>query len=74
MTIFDEVFTFYNEWDHQFLFLWMNNGDKIKTKLKGKGRFSKTTLVRLQNDQNSKITYASLFKAVLWNTTWKISA
>jgi len=43
----------------------MNNGDKIKTKLKGKGRFSKMTFVRLQNDQNSKIAYASLFKAVL---------
>jgi len=52
----------------------MNNGDKIRTKLKGKGRISKMTFVRLQNDQNSKIAYTSLFKAVLWNTSWKISA
>jgi hypothetical protein len=52
----------------------MNNGDKIKTKLKGKGQFSKRTFVRLQNDQNSKIAYVSLFKAVLWNITWKIFA
>lgn len=52
----------------------MNNGDKIKTKLKGKGRFSKTTFVRVQNDKNSKISYASLFKAALWNITWNISA
>ena len=66
--ILDAVFTYYNEGNHQFLFLRMNNCGKIKIKLKGKGQLSKMSFTLLQNYQTSKIAYASLFKAMFQNT------